>query len=170
MKEIQMITLVSLCTAAVLADIRSGKIPNSMTGTGLVMGLAYQVLDKSGLGIPLYFGGVLLPVVLLGILYYFRMIGAGDIKLLCMIGGFLGPSGCFSCLSGAVLLGGVVSLAVIVIRGIGWERWIYLTGYISEYSRTGQWKSYMAGTKPEAGFCFSVPVLMSVLWYVGKCV
>lgn len=170
MKEIQIIALVSLCVAAVLADIGAGKIPNSVTGTGLVMGLFYQVMDKSVLGIPLYFGGALLPVVLLGALYYFRMIGAGDIKLLCVIGGFLGPGGCFSCLTGAVFLGGAISLAVIVIRGIGWKRWMYLTGYISEYSRTGQWRSYMEGMEEEAGFCFSVPVLLSVLWHVGRSV
>ncbi len=168
MKEVQMIAMVFLCTAAVLTDLSFGKIPNGITAAGLAMGFSYQAADKAWLGIPLYLGGALLPVVLLGILYYFRMIGAGDIKLLCAIGGFLGPADCFSCLTAAVLFGGVMALTVMLAKGNVWKRWLYFTEYVGEYSRTGRWRSYLEGTEKDARFCFSVPVLLSVLWYVGK--
>lgn len=44
---------------------------------------------RSG-GVPAVLGGSILPLFLLAVLYYFRMLGAGDIKLFCAIGGLMG--------------------------------------------------------------------------------
>lgn len=153
--------------AAVLYDLGSGRIPNSIILAGLGMGLIYQAVWLGPVGILVYFGGILLPVLILGILYYFRMIGAGDIKLLCVAGGFLGPAACFSCIVCSILLGGVISLILTVYYRNLLQRFLYFAAYMEEYARTKTWRSYLQNTESQARFCFSVPVFFSILCYIG---
>lgn len=167
MKEIQTISLVLIVGAAALCDLRSGRIPNGLIVTGLLWGAAYQIIANGAMGAVLFLGGILLPAVLFGAVYYFRMIGAGDIKLLCMIGGFLGPLSCFSCMVASILFGGLISLAVMLRHHNFCQRLLCFSEYISDYSREKHWKPYLAGTGENARFCFSVPVLLGVLCYVG---
>jgi len=167
LKEIQILSLLCITGAAVLLDLQKGRIPNAVTVIGILWGASYQIFDKGIMGLFLFLGGVILPVVLFGGFYFFRMIGAGDIKLMCAVGGFLGPSACFSCITTSVLFGGIISLAIIIRRRNFSQRIIYLSDYMDRYSREKQWRSYLTGAKEDARFCFSVPVLLGVLCYIG---
>lgn len=164
---IQIFPLLLLTEAAVLYDLSSGRIPNSMILAGLGMGLIYQTVWLGPAGILVYLGGVLLPLLLLGTLYYFRMIGAGDIKLLCVAGGFVGPAACFSCIVCSILLGGVISLILTLYYRNLLQRFLYFFEYMGEYTRTKTWCSYLQNTDSQARFCFSVPVFLSILCYIG---
>ncbi len=42
--------------------------------------------------------GLLVPILILGILFIFRMLGAGDIKLLSVIGSMIGPTKILNCI------------------------------------------------------------------------
>lgn len=167
LKEIQSLSLLCIAVAAVLYDVYSGRIPNGIIATGILWGAAYQVFAGGTAGLILFLGGVILPVLLLGVFYYFRMIGAGDVKLLCVAGGFLGPSGCFSCITAAVLFGGVISLVLIVRRRNLSRRLGCLSDYINEYSKGKRWIPYLADVQEDAKFCFSVPVLLGILCCIG---
>lgn len=127
------------------------------------MGLTCQLWEEGILGVILFTGGILLPVLLFGILYYFRMMGAGDIKLLCVAGGFLGPIGGFSCIVRSLLIAAVFSLTIMCRHHIFGKRMSYLWTYINECSEGVKWRSYMDGTDEQAKFCFSIPVLMGIL-------
>jgi prepilin peptidase CpaA len=151
--------------AAVLFDLKTGKIPNGLIVTGLIWGCVYQLFDQGWMGGIVFLGGVGLPLLLLGIVYYFRMIGAGDIKLLCVVGGFLGPSACFSCIAVAILIGGVISLAIMLRRHSISQRILYFSDYIHSYSIEKQWKPYLKETSEADRFCFSVPILLGILYY-----
>jgi prepilin peptidase CpaA len=153
--------------AAVLLDLQKGRIPNALIVTGLLLGGVYQLFEKGVAGVIFFLGGVLLPILLFGWLYYFRMIGAGDIKLLCVVGGFLGPSECFSCIRAAVFAGGVIALAIMFRHHSLVRRMSRFLGYARQYSRENKWSSYLAETEEEARFCFSVPVLFGILCCVG---
>lgn len=167
MKEIQSLSLLFIAGAAVLFDLQKGRIPNGIIMTGILWGGAYQLFTKGAMGMLFFLGGLFLPVLLFGAFYYFRMIGAGDIKLMCAIGGFLGPSACFSCIAAAVLFGGVISLVIILRRHNSIQRLICLSEYIDQYSKEKQWSPYLAGVGEDARFCFSVPVLLGILCYIG---
>lgn len=167
MKEIQMISLVCIVGTAMLCDLRSERIPNGLIATGLLWGAAYQIFENGAMGIVLFFGGVFLPAIIFGGIYYFRMIGAGDIKLLCMVGGFVGPLDCFSCITTAILFGGLISLAIMLRYHNLCQRLICFSEYINNYSKEKQWKPYLADTGENARFCFSIPVMFGVLCYVG---
>ena len=125
MIEIHVILLLCLAVAAVLSDLGSERIPNGIIAAGLACGILYQIFTNGITGIVLYLGGVVLPILIFGAFYYFRMIGAGDIKLLCMAGGFFGPSGCFVCVKWSIFLGGLISLAIMLRRHNIEERLMY---------------------------------------------
>lgn len=167
MKEIQIILLLCIAAAAVLADLRWGRIPNGIIATGLCCGGIYRIFTDGIAGIVVFLGGAVLPILVLGLFYYFRMIGAGDIKLLCMAGGYFGPSRCFSCIAAAVLIGGVMSLVIMLRQGCIAHRLMYFSRYLEEYSGSRQWRSYMEGVDEDAKFCFSVPILFGMLYCVG---
>ncbi|MCC8050752.1 MAG: prepilin peptidase [Clostridiales bacterium] len=158
-----MISLTGIAMTAVLCDLWVNRIPNAIIAVGLAMGLVYQLFAEGPLGLIFFLGGVLLPVLLLGALYYFRMLGAGDIKLLCVVGGFLGPAGVWACFVRSVFIAAVISLAVLYRRHELGERLRYFWKYIGDYSKNGQWKPYLDGVKESARFCFSVPVLIGIL-------
>lgn len=167
MEEVRMIALLCFALAAALKDLACGRIPNSLIVTGLLLGLAYQLLSGRILGALLFFGGALLPLLLLGGLYYFRMIGAGDIKLFCVVGGFLGPVDGFSCMAAAFLIGGLCSAAILLRGHLLFRRLVCLTRYFIDYIEKKQWRSYREELTEDAKFCFAVPVLLSVLCYMG---
>ena len=164
---IQVLSLLLVVQAAVLCDLDRGRIPNVLILAGLGMGFIYQSVLAGVTGIILFLGGVFLPILVFGPLYYFRMIGAGDIKLMSVIGAFMGPAVCFSCMLGAVLAGGVLSFALVLYHRDLAARLFCLADYVREYRSTGVWKPYLEQVDQHAKFCFSVPVLVSVLYHVG---
>ena len=53
------------------------------------MGLALRILGEGGAGIVHFLVNISIPVILLFLLFQLRVIGAGDIKLFSVAGGFL---------------------------------------------------------------------------------
>jgi prepilin peptidase CpaA len=107
--------LVAIC-AGVL-DWRYRRIPNWLTVSGVVAGVAVNgVLAgwpglKSALLGALLGLGVLLPFVLV------RSLGAGDWKLAGALGACLGPRQLIAVLMGTILLAGIMALAVVIWTG-----------------------------------------------------
>ena len=167
MSEIPVLLLLCLAITAVLCDLKTGRIPNGIIAAGLACGALYQISAKGAVGIVLYLGGACLPILFLGVFFYFRMIGAGDVKLLCMAGGFFGPSGCFACIKWSVLIGGVISLVSMLRRGNVGERILFFLEYAGRYSKDHRWRPYMSETAEDAKFCFSVPILAGILCQIG---
>lgn len=114
-------------------DIRSYRIPNKLVLTGVVLGVALNGLLPGGWGfnsaIPGglgWFGalkglGVGLAVLLP--LYWLRAMGAGDVKLMGMVGAFLGPVDVLGVVLATFVAGGVVALLMVL-----WSR--KLTGFL----------------------------------------
>ena len=167
MTQIHIILLTCLSVAAVLSDLGTGKIPNGIIAAGLACGLLNHIFSGGPVGIVLYLGGAALPILLFGVFYYFRMIGAGDIKLLCMAGSFFGPSGSFACVEWSVFFGGLISLVLMLRRRNIEERLAYFAEYVGRYAKDRKWRPYMSGTKEDARFSFSVPILLGILCQIG---
>lgn len=86
------LVLFVFCALATLYDLRFRRIPNTLTVSGLLLGLSaatwyggWTGLTNSALGFLAGFA-LLLPGFML------RMTGGGDLKLLAAVGSFLGPS------------------------------------------------------------------------------
>jgi prepilin peptidase CpaA len=111
--------LIALLVAAAVIDYRSYRIPNWLTVGGMVIGLACSAVlsspDHAGFmwalgGLAVGFG-VMLPF------YVFRVLGAGDVKLMAMTGAFLGAIGTVYAIVFTFLAGGILSIALALSHG-----------------------------------------------------
>lgn len=159
--------MLAIAAAATFTDLRSGRISNGLILTGFALGICWQAAVYEGLGILMFLGGAGLPVILLGGLFYLRMLGAGDIKLLAVMGGFLGISKSLFCTLAAILAGGAISFLLVLMRRNFRRRIQCLIDYCREFAHTGSWKPYDEGDLSGGTFCFSIPILISVLLYMG---
>ena len=103
--------VVLLVTAAVM-DWRTYRIPNWLTAGGMALGLIYNTVtfqpwhegllgSLAGLGVGLV---VLLPV------YALRVMGAGDVKLMAMVGAFVGLPDIFNAVLYSLIVGGIAAV------------------------------------------------------------
>lgn len=159
--------LLFLTGTAAVFDIRSQKIPNLLIITGGLLGFSYQFSGGGWSGGCAYFSGVFLTMLLPGLLYVFRMIGAGDVKLLGVIGGFLGPADGFRFMIFTFLVGGVISAALLIQRRNLFSRFFYLKTYISQYLQTREWSPYRKEGCEDGYLHFSVPTLISLICFLG---
>lgn len=109
-----------LLLAAVWTDVKEGRIPNQFVFSGLGLGILSNTALPEGLGFASSLpGGLGLWSALAGAatglavmlpMYLLRAMGAGDVKLMAMVGAFLGPEDVLGAVLGTFLAGGVLSL------------------------------------------------------------
>ncbi len=88
---IRQMLLLTIAGIAVLMDLYEMRIKNSWIICSFIAGLIYSIWPGNRHGIVQFVLGMTVPPVLLGWLFYFRMLGSGDIKLFCVLGGLMGP-------------------------------------------------------------------------------
>src|SRR6478672_7302054 len=112
-------TLIVLLVAAAVIDWRTLRIPNWLTVGGMALGIAISATHATSMRTGLGAGtaGALTGLVLLLPLYVLRLLGAGDVKLMAMVGAFVGPSGTLGALLYVVVTGGIAALLVAARRG-----------------------------------------------------
>lgn len=119
--EIKLALLVVLVAVAAGFDLKSRRIPNWLVLMGLIASFIFQILFNSsgsfsgfkawGLGLLVGFG-LFLP------LYLLRAMGAGDVKLMAMVGAFLGPVSALGAVLMTLVVGGVLAIAVALWTGV----------------------------------------------------
>ncbi|MDO4620619.1 MAG: prepilin peptidase [Lachnospiraceae bacterium] len=165
-------------SAAMICDLQTGRIPNSLilTGWGIggVFGLV-RTLNASG-SLPMMFAGALLPLLITAPLFLMRMTGAGDSKLFSVIGIFCGPE-VLKIMLASVVCGGLLSLLLMLsVTGVR-ERLLYFAHYVQTGGRERRTESgagqpgiraYRTGgaERPE-NMHFSVAVFMAAALYAG---
>lgn len=103
--------LAGFLLAAVFTDMASRKIPNKLVLAGMVVGLLAQAFLPGGDGFLSALKGLLFGFGLFLPLYLLRVMGAGDVKLMAMVGCFTGSPAIFGVVLCTLLAGGVLSLA-----------------------------------------------------------
>lgn len=113
------VALFTLLVAAAVIDVRRQRIPNWLTLSGLGFGLLYSAFvpfwgnhgflwSLAGAGIGF---GALFPMWLL------RLTGAGDVKLMAMVGALLGVQAAPMALLGSLIAGGAFSILFALRNG-----------------------------------------------------
>lgn len=102
----------------VVVDLERMLLPNRLTVPGIVTGLAVAL---AGAGYVPWTAALMGAAVGYGVMWIIRVLskgamGGGDVKMLAMIGAFLGPLDVLRSLFGASLIGSVVGIALIVVR------------------------------------------------------
>ena len=108
-----LITLLILCS---LSDIRSSKIHNIVTVPFAISAVALHIFINGFDGLFFSTVGMATGIALLAIPYFISGMGAGDVKLMGAVGGFLGAKATLGAFLFIALAGGIYSLALILIR------------------------------------------------------
>lgn len=163
-------TVLPVVTAAVAAvmDLRTARVDNGWITFCLGIGLMVRWMEEGPAGIGSFLLGVLFPVVVLGGLFILRMLGPGDIKLFCALGGMMGVKTVGKCILASFFLGAGISLAILISNGSFSQRFQYFIQYIQELVQSRTRKPYYRSdmSLPE-NFHFTVPVFLSVVLYAG---
>lgn len=107
--------LFAVVIVAGLSDLRLRRIPNWLTVSALVLGIAFNTallphgFMQSCIGLACALA-VYLP------LYLVRGMGAGDVKLMAAVGAIAGPANWFGIFLITALVAGAASLALVILR------------------------------------------------------
>lgn len=97
-----------------IQDIRSFKIKNITILVGIVIGVLFLLTQKDFSSLLNYFGGMIVPILILFPLFMLRMFGAGDVKLLSVVGLFLGTQAAIYIIVSSIVVGGILSIIKLV--------------------------------------------------------
>jgi prepilin peptidase CpaA len=112
------VVLIAVVLTAAIYDIRFRRIPNWISVSGVILGLALNTFLYEGVpgllfslkGLGLGFGAYLL-------LYLIRAMGAGDVKLMAAVGSIVGWADWFGIFLITAILGGIMALLLVALRG-----------------------------------------------------
>lgn len=121
--------LICLLAIAAWSDFKARRIPNWLVLSGVVAGLIANGFLPAGLGLNNAFapGGIGWLAALQGMglglavllpLYLLRAMGAGDVKLMGMVGAFLGPVHVQGAILFTFLAGGLIALILALRSGM----------------------------------------------------
>ena len=112
------ISALVLSVLAAKSDLKTFKIPNDLLIPFLSAAFVYRLLVPEAGGMAEGLAGMILPFLILWLFFRFRKIGAGDIKLFCVLGMFMGPANILWCMLWSFLCGGIISAAELLIYRI----------------------------------------------------
>ena len=104
--------LISITALAAMTDIKYRKVFNMHLIVSLVIGFVIYMQFGSLNRISVY--GFLLPFIIHYIPFKLRLVSAGDVKLFMLVGLFSSVKFVLSCMAISYILGGVVSLGIMV--------------------------------------------------------
>ncbi len=113
---IKYIILFIILLLCILSDLRTSKIRNIYTVSAIIAGVAINTYFSGIYGLKESIKGSILPVLILGIFFCAKLIGAGDIKLYSSIGAVLGIDFVILAAVYSFLICGLYSLVILIIK------------------------------------------------------
>jgi|SRR5471032_3261761 len=124
------LVLICLVAQAGITDLAVRKIPNVLVLTGFVLALILQLLHAAHWAPVVWWtAGACAGFFLFLPLYLARGMAAGDVKLMAMVGAFVGPLAALEIGLLVFLIGGVMALAMLAYNGRlrdGWRNLLTL--------------------------------------------
>ncbi len=122
------LALAGLLCIAGWHDVQSRRIPNVLVLVGMTVGLLFQAMASGGggffhptapgaLGLVSGVSGLLLGLGLFMPFYLLRVLGAGDVKLLAMVGAWVGAGSIAWVALWTMAAGGVLSIVAMLASG-----------------------------------------------------
>lgn len=168
--KIQFVIIIILIVA-VIFDIRSYRIPNLLIVIGLSLGVMYSFYSNKWHGLLDAIFGIGIPVILLFILHQLRMLGAGDIKLFAVIGGWIGHS-IVNVMIYSFVAGGILAAIQMLCHHNLVSRMKFFWNYIQSCLQTRQVIPYESGFdqgNTNNTIHFSVAILFGyVSWLIER--
>lgn len=111
------LVLLGILLLAVILDFRSMRISNRLIFIGLMLAMAIQIRENGLSHVFYVLGNISFPVIVLYLFYLTGAIGAGDVKLFSVVGGFFHFQELVLCMAASFVLGAVFSLAKMLHSG-----------------------------------------------------
>jgi prepilin peptidase CpaA len=108
---------IGVASIACVTDVRSRRIPNTLTFGAAAAALAFHALAPNGQGVTSTVEGWLIGAALMFPAFALRGLGAGDVKLVAALGAWLGPMNAVWLCVYSMIAGGVLSLIVATCHG-----------------------------------------------------
>lgn len=157
------LTLYAILIVAVVQDITSMRISNRLIIMGLFLSMAFGIVLGGMPRIIQVLLNISIPVIMLYLFYLIGVLGAGDIKLFSVIGGFTNLKTLTDCVLAAFVAGAVIAvLKMLYMRNL---RISLLKHRFLRELFSGKFSSYRNGWVQEQNLMhFSVAVLLGMLY------
>src|SRR5687768_2296252 len=112
--------VMALLLIAAASDIRTGRIPNWLVFGGAFYGVLYNAffpVSHRDIGILFALGGFAVGLGAFLPFYLLRLMGAGDVKLMAMVGAFLGAYATLGAIISTLIVGGLLAIAFALFSG-----------------------------------------------------
>ena len=135
--------LLTLVLGAAVYDVRYRRIPNWLTVSGVLAGLAINAFRGRGdvrpgwPGVRLSLLGLAVAFGIYVVLYALRAMGAGDVKLMAAVGAMVGWENWFGIFVFSALVGGVMAI-ILIIRKKRLAKTFWNLGFILSEMKRGK--------------------------------
>ncbi len=118
---------------AVISDQRERRIPNKLILVGLFLAWGWNVYTQGLNGMVFSLQGLLAGMILLFIPFVLGGMGAGDVKLLGLVGAFKGAGFAFHTFIFMALWGGLIALLMLLMKGQLKKTWnrLWIAGLLA---------------------------------------
>ncbi|MGE5423375.1 MAG: prepilin peptidase [Ignavibacteriales bacterium] len=163
----KIILLVIILGLSVYYDVKEQKIKNIVTMPGALLGLILNGTENGWNGLCFSFWGWVVPTLVLMILYYIHVMGAGDIKLYAAIGAIMGLEFAAWSFVFSVFAAGPAALFLLVKRGLFKEKMGRVFDYFKYLIMFRDIQPYSAKDDKSSKFIFSTAIAAGTLIQLG---
>ena len=118
------VILICLVAQAAVTDLVMRRIPNILVLSGLALSMILHLLGgQHWAPASQWLAGILTGISLFLPLYLLRGMAAGDVKLMAMVGAFMGPEAALQIGALAYVIGGAMGLLMLICSGRWRESW-----------------------------------------------
>ncbi len=145
-------------------DFATGNVSNKLILVGFISSFLFTVVVNNH-NIIYYFLGTLIPILVLLIIFMIGGIGAGDVKLFAVIGGFIGYQGVLKCILASFIFGAIIAVFKLLIQRNLIQTLHNIGLFIFRISQSEQIQTIER--EKSNTIHFTLPILFGVLYYIG---
>lgn len=167
MTPILQFSVLALVVVASVTDLRGQRVPNWLTGGGILVALSLQMMSYGAPGLLASLAGMGAGFGLLIFFYAVGGMGAGDVKLMASVGAFVGAESIVSVFVITGIAGGVYAiglwaapeLARVGVR----ETFKNVAAGAKTVALTGQARGVLPSTESAPKLCYAVCIAVGVI-------
>ena len=111
-----MLIMYTLILIATVMDVKTGRISNRLILTGWILGFLRMCVCYGIGGFKAWLFQISFPIIVLYLLFLVGALGAGDIKLFSLIGGFVNLRELATCVIAAFVIGAIWSIVWLLLK------------------------------------------------------
>ena len=167
-----LIGAVLVASLGAFSDLRSARIPNWLTYSGLLAALLVRFAALGWQGLKIGAVGMSVAALFFFVLFVMGAMGGGDVKLMASVGAWAGSHQVLSVLLAAALAGGLLAI-VYILCGQGIRRTFWNLMDLIRFRLTSGLRPHPVLNVREAGVLrvpFGVAIAMGTLFCAGNAI